>query len=116
MVVERKEKRIAEENPVKTLGIEIRRHHHAIRQADFDVQFVENAVEISRAARCFRGFLFVDQPFGVLGLEIIVGIAEKRFRRGDKFGIVSRRRSNVLSSGGAAMASTSESSGNVACA
>ena len=51
----REEKRIHEKDPMKALGIEIRREGHAVRETGFDIQFVENAVPISRAARRFRG-------------------------------------------------------------
>src|SRR6267378_6747257 len=72
---------------MKALGIEIRSKRHAVRQAGFNIEFVQNAVPISGGAGFFGGFLFVDQPFSVLGLEIVIGIAEKRFGGGDKFGI-----------------------------
>ena len=62
-IVEWEEKRIAEENPVESLGIEIGRHHGAIRQANVYVQLVQNAVEIRGAAGLFRGLLLVRQPF-----------------------------------------------------
>src|SRR3989442_15914081 len=86
-VIEREKERVDEENPMKALGIEVRAERDAIGQARFDVELVENAVPIRGAARFFGGFLFVDQPFGVFWLKIIVGIAEKRLRRGDEFRI-----------------------------
>ena len=87
-VVKRIEKGIAEENPVESLGVQVGSHHGAIRQANLYVQFVEDAVEIRGAAGLFRRVLFVGQPFGMLGLEIIVRVAEKRFSGGDKLRIV----------------------------
>src|SRR4029077_1971250 len=52
------------------------------------VQFVEDLIEVRRAAGFFRGVFAFSQPLGVLGLEVVVGIAEQRFGRGDEFGIV----------------------------
>ena len=45
-------------------------------------------VEIGGVAGLFGGFLLVGEPFGVFGLEVVVGIAEERFGGGDEFGIV----------------------------
>ncbi len=87
MVIEREKKRINEEHPVKSFGIKIRRQRHAIGQASLDVHFVEDAVPVSRAARGFRSLLLFDEPLRMLGPEIIIGIAEERFCRGDKFRI-----------------------------
>src|SRR5712671_4411937 len=72
---------------MKALGIEIGSKRHAVRQTGFNIELIEDAVPISSAAGFFGGFLFVDQPLGVLGLEIIVGIGKERFGGGDEFGI-----------------------------
>ena len=72
---------------MKPLGIEVRSQRHAIGQARLDVHFVEDAVPVSRAACRFCSFFLVDEPLRVFGLEIIVGVAEERLRRGDKFRI-----------------------------
>ena len=68
------------------------------------------------AARLFRRFFFIRQPFRVFRLEIVVGIAEQRFRAGHKFRIVVAQAQRGLSSGGEAMASTSLSSAKPGCA
>jgi hypothetical protein len=73
---------------VETLGVQIRRHESAVGQARLHIQFVENLIEVGRAAGFFRGVLAFGQPLGVLGLEVVVGITEQRFGRGDEFGIV----------------------------
>src|SRR5712671_4194166 len=78
-ILERKEKRIDKEDPMEALGIEIRSKRHAVCQAGFNIELIEDAIPISGAARFFSGFLFVDQPLGVFGLEVIVGIGEKGF-------------------------------------
>ena len=87
-VIEGIEKGIPEKNPVKALRIEIRSHEGAIGEADVEIQFVENAVEVSGIACCFGCFFLVGEPLGVLGLEIVVGIAKHRFGCGDEFRIV----------------------------
>ena len=75
-VVERIEKRVAEKYPVKTLRVEIGRHESTVREANIEIQFVEDAVEICGIAFHFGGFLSIRKPFGVLGLEVVVGVAE----------------------------------------
>src|SRR5690242_10987123 len=72
---------------MEALGIEVGRHGHAICEADFNFELVEDAIPIGGAAVFFRVFFFFGQPLGVLGLEVVVGIAEERFCRGDEFGI-----------------------------
>src|SRR5712672_3234675 len=86
-IFERKEKRIDKEDPMEALGIEIGSKRHAVRQAGFNIELVQNAVPISGAARFFSGFLFVDQPLRMFGLEIFVGIGEKGFCGGYEFRI-----------------------------
>src|SRR6266850_44670 len=86
-IFERKEKRIDKENPMEALGIEIGSKRHAVGQAGFNIELIEDAVPISSGAGFFGGFLFVDQPLGVLRLEIVIGIGEERFGGGNEFGI-----------------------------
>ena len=73
---------------MKALRIEIRGHEGAVGEANVEIQFVENAVEVGGIAFCFGGFFLFGEPLGVLGLEIVVGIAKHRFGRGDEFRIV----------------------------
>src|SRR5258708_5174838 len=72
---------------MEALRIEIRSKRHTVCQAGFNIEFVQNAVPISGAARFFGGFLFVDQPLRMLGLEIVIGIGEERFGSSNEFGI-----------------------------
>src|SRR5258707_5602650 len=88
VIVEGIEKRIDEENPVEALGIEVRRHEGAVGKAGFDVELVQDTVEVGLAAGCFGGFLDTGKPFGVLGFEVVVRILEEKFGTGDEFGIV----------------------------
>src|SRR5712671_1301313 len=55
-IFERKEKRIDKEDPMEALGIEIGSKRHAVGQAGFNIELVQNAVPISGAARFFSGF------------------------------------------------------------
>src|SRR5260370_38271961 len=72
---------------MKALRIEIRSKRDPVGQAGFNIELVENAVPISGGAGFLRGFLFVDQPLRMLGLEIVIGIGEERFGSSDEFGI-----------------------------
>ena len=90
-VIERVEKRIYEKNPVESLGIEIRRHHCAIRKHGFSVQLVDNRVEIFCVAGGFGSLGFVGEPFHVFGGKIRVGITDHLLRRDDELGIVGAR-------------------------
>ena len=72
---------------MKTLRIEIGSQRDTIRETRFDVELIEDAVPIGGAAVFFRGFFFLDQPLGMLGLEVIVRVAKERLRSGDEFGI-----------------------------
>jgi len=76
----------------------------------FNVQLVEDAIEVGRVAGLLGGFLAVGKPFGVLGLEVVVRIAKESFGRGDELRIVVAQAENAAFVRGAAMASTSESS------
>ena len=73
---------------MKALRIEIRGHEGAVGEANVEIQFVENAVEVGGIAFCFGGFFLVGEPLGVLGLEVVVGIAKHRFGRGYEFRII----------------------------
>ncbi len=86
-VIEGKQERVCEKNPGKTLGIEVVSHGGAIGDGAFDVQFVENIGEVSIALRLLQLRLFLDQPFHVLGRQIVVRIAEQRLGGGDEFRI-----------------------------
>ena len=88
MIVEGKQERIDEKNPVKALGIQIRSKSDTVREAGFDVQLIQNAVPICGAARSFGGLLLVNEPLRMLGLEVVIGITEERLGRGYEFGIV----------------------------
>src|SRR5712671_1226267 len=88
MVVEGIEKRIGEENPVEALGVQVRRHEGAVGEAGFDVELVEDAVEVGLAAGGLGGLFAIGKPFGMFGFEVIVRIAEEKFGGGDEFGIV----------------------------
>src|ERR1700739_2662215 len=74
-------------HPVKALGIEVRGQSHAIGQASLDIQFIQNAVPIGCPTGGFRRLLLVDEPLGMLGLEIIVGIAKESLCSRDEFRI-----------------------------
>ncbi len=87
-IVEGEQEGIGEKHPVETLGIEIRGKRNAIGEARCDVHLVQNAVPVRGIAGSFGRFLFVDKPFGVFGLEIVVGVGEQRLGGGHEFGIV----------------------------
>src|SRR5438876_48531 len=63
-------------------------NRNAIGEARCDVHLVQNAVPVRGIAGSFGRFLFVDKPFGVFGLEIVVGVGEQRLGGGHEFGIV----------------------------
>src|SRR5262249_46637786 len=85
LIVEGEEERVDKEDPVETLGIEIRSESDSIGETSLNIQLVQDAVEVGLAAGSFGGFFLVDEPFGVRGREIVVGIAEERFRGGNEF-------------------------------
>src|SRR5689334_846943 len=88
MIVERKQERIHEENPMEAFGIEIGSERDAVREAGFDIQLIQNAVPIRGAARSLGPLLFVNEPLRVLGLKVIIRITEQCLGGGYEFGIV----------------------------
>ncbi len=92
LIVERPHERIGEEDPGKALRIEIVGHHGAVGHRTFDVDFVENRVEVGGAGELLLQFgLLVEQPFRVLGRKIGVGISEQSLGSGGEFRIVVAR-------------------------
>src|SRR5258708_8612933 len=74
MVVEGIEKRIGEENPVEALGVQVRRHEGAVGEAGFDVELVEDAVEVCLSAGGLGGFFGIIYLFGIIVVEIVFSI------------------------------------------
>src|SRR5882762_9938755 len=72
---------------MEALRIEIRSERDPVGQAGLNIELVEDAVPVGGCAGLFGGLLFVDQPFGVFRLKIIVWIGEERFGGSNEFGI-----------------------------
>jgi len=66
-----------------------------IREAHLHVQLVEDGVEILGVLGFLGSMGPIREPFGVFRLEIVVGIAEKRFGRGDELVVVGARAEEV---------------------
>ena len=89
LVVERPHERVGKEDPGKPFGIEVVGHHGAVRHGCFNVDLVENRIEVGRSRELLLQLrLLVEQPFCMLRREVGVGISEQGFGRDRKFGIV----------------------------
>src|SRR5260370_13033201 len=86
-IVQRKEERIDEENPVEALGIEIWRQSNTVREAGLDIEPVQDALPIGGSPVLLRRFFFFREPLAIFRLKNLVGIAKQRFHRSEQFRI-----------------------------
>ena len=80
---------------MEAFAVQIGRHEGAVGETRFDVELVQDAIEVGGVAGLLGGFLAVGKPFGVLGLEVVVRIAKQSFGRGRELRIVVAQAENV---------------------
>ncbi len=87
LIVEGPHERVGEEDPDEALGIEVVGHHGAIGDALLDIELVEQIREIRIALLLLQLRFLADQPLGVLGRQVAIGIVEQRLGCCHQFGI-----------------------------